>query len=101
MNAVNESALQVVMPKKNLSIFDNCPRGFEDELVRLMDEYALAAIAANKEQVPKPKSITHQTAARKLVQGLHSQGWVITGRPGGSWKKALEPLLSYVNKGKP
>ena len=35
------------LPKKPLSIFDNCPRGFEDELMRLMDDYARAALAAN------------------------------------------------------
>jgi hypothetical protein len=48
------------LPKKPLSIFDNCPRGFEDELMRLMDDYARAALAANVPQYSDLDGLAHE-----------------------------------------
>jgi hypothetical protein len=38
-----------------------------------------------------------KTLAVKVIEGLHSQGWQVSGY-GGSWAAAMRPLEAYIQK---
>jgi len=68
--------MDIKLPEKSLGIFDKCPRGQEDWLVELLDDYAKKAVEVNLAETSKDSRRCIE-ARNKLNSALHGEGAVI------------------------